>query len=133
MGGRAQQDLDQLLSQGGPTSTFSEKVNMLVRMVSQFRDRRENVVVFSNMICIQDFIAKLCTANKFALCEETASFGKAAERGWFVCSLSLKKHCEGLNLNMASRLILFELDWDSVKSRQAVRRYDWRLLYVTER
>ncbi|GMS96762.1 hypothetical protein PENTCL1PPCAC_18937, partial [Pristionchus entomophagus] len=114
----------------------SGKLSVLVEMLSSFRLLGECTVVVSQYTKTLDMIALLCSSLHFTIYRLDGSTPVADRQKYVndfnqsrdaknVFLLSSKAGGVGLNLIGASRLVLFDLDWNPASDLQAMARI-WR-------
>lgn len=113
----------------------SAKVRVLDSILHHIRtSTEEKVVIISNYTTTLDIIERLLTANSYSFLRLDGStqsakrqslvdrFNKTPASSCFAFLLSAKSGGVGLNLIGASRLILFDLDWNPATDLQAMAR-----------
>lgn len=114
------------------TRTTGSKINVAVPLLLEFREAKENVVLVSNFtqtLDLLEIILSKLNFKFFRLDGQTplnsrefivSSFNKSTSHAVFL--LSAKAGGVGLNLIGASRLILFDNDWNPLVDFQAMAR-----------
>ena len=115
------------------SSNFSAKLNVLMDLLSEIKQKHEKVVVVSYSTQALDMLMLLCskldykqirldgstkTSERMKLVEQFND----PESETFVFLLSAKSGGVGLNLIGASRLIIFDMDWNPANDLQAAAR-----------
>ncbi|KAE9417742.1 hypothetical protein Angca_006100 [Angiostrongylus cantonensis] len=114
----------------------SGKLSVFVEMMACFRQMKECVVVISNFTKTLDMLSSLCRSLGFCVLrldgqtpvstrQEIVKHFNTEGNPENVFLLSTKAGGVGLNLTGASRLILFDLDWNPATDMQAMGRI-WR-------
>ncbi|TIC33683.1 hypothetical protein E3Q10_00704 [Wallemia mellicola] len=114
---------------------LSGKLKALGRLLKTLKNQtEEKVIVVSNFTTTLNLIETHCRVNKYKFCrldgstqqakrqEIVDSFNRSPQAGKFIFLLSTKSGGVGLNLIGASRLILFESDWNPSNDLQAMAR-----------
>lgn len=114
---------------------MSGKVQVLDRLLHQiFTTTEEKVVLVSNYTSTLDVLQGLITSLDYSFLRLDGAtpaskrqdlvdrFNRATKRDSFIFLLSAKSGGVGLNLIGASRLILFDLDWNPATDTQAMAR-----------
>ncbi|VDM61058.1 unnamed protein product [Angiostrongylus costaricensis] len=112
------------------------KLSVFVEMMACFRQMKECVVVISNFTKTLDMLSSLCRSLGFCVLrldgqtpvstrQEIVKHFNTEGNPENVFLLSTKAGGVGLNLTGASRLILFDLDWNPATDMQAMGRI-WR-------
>ncbi|RZF43998.1 hypothetical protein LSTR_LSTR007270 [Laodelphax striatellus] len=125
-----------LESNGGTTENDSSKLNVLAALLNSLRNTNEKVVVVSYYKQTLDLIAAFCEQKQYTysrLDGSTPATQRTAIIDKFNSSscrdnvflLSGKAGGTGLNLVGASRLVLFDSDWNPASDQQAMARI-WR-------
>ncbi|XP_039275930.1 DNA repair and recombination protein RAD54B [Nilaparvata lugens] len=123
-------------SNGGTCEGDSSKLNVLATLLENLRNSREKVVVVSYYKQTLDLIAAFCEQKQFAYSRldgstpSTQRTNIIANFNSSACThsvflLSGKAGGTGLNLVGASRLVLFDSDWNPASDQQAMARI-WR-------
>ncbi|KAG2177342.1 hypothetical protein INT43_007999 [Umbelopsis isabellina] len=112
----------------------SGKLNVLVELLSNIRQHtKEKVVVVSNYTQTLDILEVMCDANNYlyyrldgqtpaAQRQTTVDHFNRQDDDRFIFLLSAKSGGVGLNLTGASRLILFDPDWNPSVDKQVMAR-----------
>ncbi len=116
-------------------ATASAKLNVLARLLHHLRtSTREKVVLISNYTATIDLLQAHLAANEFTFLrldgttpsskrqDLVDSFNRSSADVCFAFLLSAKAGGVGLNLIGASRLVLFEADWNPSTDLQAMAR-----------
>ncbi|KAG8908022.1 helicase [Tulasnella sp. 403] len=114
---------------------LSGKLIFLARFLEMLRQRTdEKCIVVSNFTATLNIIEALCQARKYTSLrldgstdvkkrqEYVDEFNKSSQRSRFIFLLSSKAGGVGLNLIGASRLVLFDGDWNPAHDLQAMAR-----------
>ncbi|VDN04652.1 unnamed protein product, partial [Thelazia callipaeda] len=117
-------------------SILSGKLSVLTNLLATFREQNENVVIVSNFTQTLDLLEELCLSLFFFVFRLDGSiegmkrmtivdaFNSQKDRAT-VFLLSAKAGGQGLNLIGASRMILYDSDWNPAIDMQAMARI-WR-------
>ncbi|TIA90542.1 hypothetical protein E3P99_01542 [Wallemia hederae] len=114
---------------------LSGKLKALGRLLKSLKNEtEEKIIVVSSFTTTLDLIESHCRLNKYKFCRLDGStpqakrqeivdgFNRSPQGGKFVFLLSTKSGGVGLNLIGASRLVLFESDWNPSNDLQAMAR-----------
>ncbi|XP_043482595.1 DNA repair and recombination protein RAD54B-like [Leptopilina heterotoma] len=115
---------------------YSVKMNVVRALLRELKGTSENVVLVSYFTKTLDLLEKLCNSEGMSSCRldgSTATTGRTKIVDKFnskgnttrVFLLSAKAGGVGLNLVGASRLVLFDSDWNPASDAQAMARI-WR-------
>lgn len=126
-------------NQVGLNTEFSGKMLVLEKLLGAlYRDTEEKIVLVSNYTSTLDVLEKLCRNRRYkhlrldgstaqkSRQEYVDKFNRSDQRQAFVFLLSAKAGGVGLNLIGASRLVLFDSDWNPSTGECAVGRPPYR-------
>ncbi|XP_065217497.1 DNA repair and recombination protein RAD54B-like [Planococcus citri] len=130
--------LESVFSKNGstPSYEFSGKMSVLEQLLVDLRKTKEKIVLISYFTQTLNLLEKLCVDKNYPFLRLDGSTPASARMevvdkfnnehlNNFVFLLSAKAGGIGLNLTGASRLILFDLDWNPASDLQAMSRI-WR-------
>lgn len=118
------------------TTEFSSKIQVLESLLTEFAQRKEKVVLVSHFTQTLDILETLCKSKSWSFLRLDGSTASSKRGEYvdtfnspssnvFVFLLSSKSGGMGLNLVAASRLVLFDIDWNPSNDAQAMARI-WR-------